>query len=41
MEISRQEAEEIVMAARVKAGLITEADLAAGEAPAQTEPAAI
>jgi N utilization substance protein A len=41
MEISRQEAEEIVMAARIKAGLITEADLDAGEAPAQAEPAAV
>jgi N utilization substance protein A len=41
VEISRQEAEEIVMAARIKAGLITEADLAAGEAPTQAEPAAV
>jgi N utilization substance protein A len=41
MEISRQEAEEIVMAARIKAGLITEADLATGEAPAEAEPAAV
>ncbi len=37
-EISRQEAEEIVMAARLKAGLVTEADLApAEEAPAEGE----
>ncbi len=41
MEISRQEAEGIVMAARIKAGLIAEADLATGEAPAEAEPAAV
>jgi len=41
MEISRQEAEGIVMAARIKAGLIAEADLATGEGPAEAEPAAV
>jgi N utilization substance protein A len=44
-EISRQEAEDIVMAARVKAGIITEADLASDRAAAagevQEEPATV
>ncbi len=44
-EIPRQEAEAIVMAARLKAGLVTEADLApppaAEEAPAETEAATV
>jgi N utilization substance protein A len=43
-EISRQEAEDIVMAARVKAGIITEADLASDRAAAaeiQQEPATV
>jgi N utilization substance protein A len=41
LEMSRQEAEEIVMAARVKAGLISEADLAASQAEAHEEPTAV
>jgi N utilization substance protein A len=38
-ELSRQDAENIVMAARLKAGIITEADLAAMNAPAGAEAA--
>ena len=44
MEVSRAEAEEIVMAARLKAGLVTEADLAARaeqQQQAQEEPATV
>ena len=43
IEISRPEAEEIVMAARLKAGLITEADMAARaeQQQAQEEPATV
>ncbi|HWT30416.1 MAG TPA: transcription termination factor NusA [Propylenella sp.] len=41
METTRQEAEEIVMAARVKAGLISEADLRGGQAETQGEPATV
>ncbi|MGH6923591.1 MAG: transcription termination factor NusA [Propylenella sp.] len=39
LEVSRQEAEDIVMAARLKAGLVTEADLAppVEEAPPETQ----
>jgi N utilization substance protein A len=42
-ELSRQEAEDIVMAARLKAGIVTEADLAkpAEEAPSEEETAAV
>ena len=38
-EISREEAEAIVMAARVKAGIVSEADLAPAEAQTDEEPA--
>jgi N utilization substance protein A len=43
-EVSREEAEGIVMAARLKAGIITEADLApppAAETPAEAEAATV
>jgi N utilization substance protein A len=42
-ELSRQEAEDIVMAARLKAGIVTEADLAkpAEAAPPEEETAAV
>jgi N utilization substance protein A len=41
-DISRQEAEEVIMAARVKAGLVSEADLAPpDEAPGEQEPATV
>ena len=41
LELSRQEAEQIVMAARLKAGLVTEADLAADKEQPQEEQAAV